>query len=749
MSTTSTLDPDGPAGAELLAAPLPSWTADQLAQLADDAFGLRGEVTPLDCERDAKISIGQGDRAFVLRVANRVEGESGVSFQVGALRHIAAADPEVAVPRVRPALDGSDYVVVDRDGQRAVAHVVDFLAGEPLGTQALNATDLRAIGETAARVDKALRGFFHPAAGREMPWDLQHARRLRALVSLVENPSHAELAESALDRFATTVAPRLPGLRAQVIHGDMTAANLLPQTRGRLASVIDFCDTTHSALLFEVATVVAGVLRLPDFGIEAARAVLEGYEAITPLETDERNLLDDCVAARLAATVLVSAWRRRIRPERAPRTAFNDDGCWRALGQLAAGDRVESSADLVARRIRAFGPAARGLFYSRLLHPQRAEGVWIEDADGRRVLDAYNNVPVVGHCHPHVVDAVVRQFRRQNTNSRYLYAPAVTLVERLLGTLPDEIDTVLLVNSGSEANDLAWRFVTGATGRDGALVSARAYHGVTAALDDLSPQKWRRGRSVAHVETLPPPSTPAATLDAVEPALERLAQRGHPVAALMLDPGWTSDGIFPDRDVMSALVAAVRAAGGLIVVDEVQTGFARFGPSLWGLEWAGVVPDVVTMGKPMGGGYPVAAVALRRDLAEAFITRREPVFSTFGGNPAACAAALAVLEVIESEQLATHAADVGAYMLAGARRLADDHRVVRAVRGAGSLAGIELAGDSAGIVVDRMREAGVLIGRTGPEGEVLKIRPPLPFTRSNADQLLETLDSVLDGLGDV
>jgi 4-aminobutyrate aminotransferase-like enzyme len=427
------------------------------------------------------------------------------------------------------------------------------------------------------------------------------------------------------------------------------------------------------------------------------------------------------------------------------------------------------SAELVGRRRRAFGPAMQTLTYDRPIHMVRAEGVWMIDADGRRYLDAYNNVPVVGHSHPRVVDAIARQGRLLNTNMRYLHGAAVELAERLLATTPAEIDTCLFVNSGSEANELAWRILTATTGHGGGVVTEHAYHGVTTATAALSPEEWGDQEPPPHIARIPAPDgyrgqfrydddryaeRYAACL--VE-AFSSLRGRGFEPGAVVIDSGYTSDGIFaPPPSYLQEVVRRAHAAGAGFVADEVQAGHGRTGEQLWSFTASGVVPDAVTLGKPMGNGYPVAAVLLRSDIAAA-MAERTTYFSTFGGNPVACAAALAVLDVIEEQKLVENARVIGAYLRGLLEELAARHPAIGDIRGRGLLIGVELVVDRetrepdgalARAVVNHLREAGVLVGRSGKADSALKIRPPLVFEREHADLLVTRLDEALAALAD-
>jgi 4-aminobutyrate aminotransferase-like enzyme len=368
------------------------------------------------------------------------------------------------------------------------------------------------------------------------------------------------------------------------------------------------------------------------------------------------------------------------------------------------------------------------------------------------LLDAYNNVPVVGHCHPRVTEAVVRQTRALNTHARYLYEPLIELAERLTASMPGEsgLDTVMLVNSGSEANDIAWRFATTFTGNGGAIVTEHAYHGVTDAIADLSPEEWPRDRGPSNVETIRPPGIDMSAAAAVEQAVGRLAARGLAPAAAFVDAGFTSDGIrTPPASELAALVRQTRAAGGLFVADEVQAGHGRSGRHLWAFAGYGITPDVVTLGKPMGNGYPVAAVITRAEIAERFAAETR-LFSTFGGNPVAACAALAVLDVIEDERLIANADRVGSRLRRALDELRDSCGSIAEVRGGGLLIGVDLVnadGDPdpalAARVVDALRDDGILIGRTGRAGNVLKIRPPLVFGDEHADMVVAAIERAL------
>ena len=381
------------------------------------------------------------------------------------------------------------------------------------------------------------------------------------------------------------------------------------------------------------------------------------------------------------------------------------------------------------------------------MHLVRGEGTRLYDADGACYLDAYNNVASVGHCHPHVVEAVSRQLSTLNTHTRYLHGGIVDYSQRLLDTMPEQIDQVMYACTGSEVNDLALRVAEMHTGATGVIVTSDAYHGNTAAVTAISPSIGGATVLGEHVRAIPPPDSyriPAGELaarftDDVVAAIADLKAAGVGFSALIVDTIFSSDGIYPDPSVLAPAVAAVHRAGGVFIADEVQPGFARTGEAMWGFLRHGVVPDLVTMGKPMGNGLPIAAMAARSDVLDAF-ARGVPYFNTFGGNPVTVAAAAAVLDVIEDEKLMRNAGEVGTQLRTELAALGAEHPRIGDVRGTGLYVGVEVISDTgapdragARALVNAMRERRVLISVCGRDGNVLKIRPPLVFSSSDVD----------------
>lgn len=421
--------------------------------------------------------------------------------------------------------------------------------------------------------------------------------------------------------------------------------------------------------------------------------------------------------------------------------------------------------DLIAKREKLLGPNVR-LFYDEPVHIVSGKGVWLTDATGKQFLDCYNNVPHVGHCHPHVVDAICKQASTLNTHTRYLHEGILNYVERLMATFKGNITSAIMVCTGSEANDIALRMAQAITGKTGIIATNHTYHGNTAAVSQLSTTKppiGGFGKHIRHV-TAPDSYRPAggdavshakAFADEVIAACASLGESGCGVSGMIVCPTFVNEG-FPDlaEGFLDEAFAAVRKAGGVIIADEVQPGFGRCGSAFWGHEVAGFSPDIVTMGKPMGNGHPVAAVATSLDIMTAF-RKAFGYFNTFGGNPVSCAAANAVLDVLEQEDLVKKAHATGLYTKNGLHKLAEKHAIIGDVRGHGLAIGVELvsdrktkkpATDEATRVTNMMRQKGVLMGTNGIAYNVLKIRPPLPFNPADADVMLSALDDCLSAL---
>ncbi len=775
MATTTDFD------AVLAAAP-PDFDERAIIDIATRTFGVHASAArDLGSERDQTFLLLDGADAplAVMKLSNAAEDPATLDMEALAVVHAAGVDPALplAMPWRSPGAGDATGAEAFRatfqhaDGAHHV-RMYDVLPGRHrIDPRGLPDAALIGWGETTARLGRALRGFFHPAAQRTMLWDVQHASRTRGRVSAIRDRERRALVERVLDRYDAVVAPAWPSLRAQVVHGDLTSDNALTDEAGRITGIVDFGDMSHSALIVDLASALDSLLndRGRDELFRAARLVIDGHQRITPLEPLELHLLGEILATRAAVTITISSWRsdRGLEdPTFAERYNGSvaqtietlleigwDEVARRFGAEVPAAMTVTDRDRLIERRMAAMGPALEPLTYEEPLHLVSAAGVWMTDVEGRRYLDAYNNVPCVGHGHPRVTEAIARQARRLNTNLRYLHESAIELSERLIATMPAGLDTVFYVNSGSEANDLAWRLATTFTGRRGGLCTRFAYHGISEAIAAFSPESWHGGQRPDHIETWDVPDRVHGEhldAEAFGAALDRLSERGIPLAATILDGVLTSDGFAPaDAALVGAWVAATHAAGGLWIADEVQGGHGRTGEAMWSFERFGIVPDLVTLGKPMGNGHPVGAVITRREIAQAFADETV-FFSTFGGNPVSAAASLAVLDVLADEHVLERVTVAGAALRDAIRALCPRYPALVDVRGAGLAIGVEF-GDAATThaVKEGLRNRGVLVGTCGRSGNVLKVRPPLAFTTAEVPVFSDALEMTLATLGSV
>jgi len=382
--------------------------------------------------------------------------------------------------------------------------------------------------------------------------------------------------------------------------------------------------------------------------------------------------------------------------------------------------------------------------YDKPVNIVRGSMQYLYDDEGRRYLDAYNNVAHVGHCHPRVVAAARDQIELLNTNTRYLSELILQYAERVTATLPDPLNVCFFVNSGSEANELAIRLARAHTRARDMIVLDHAYHGNTTTLIDLSPYKHDGLGGEGAPSWVHKVSLPTSAADAEE--VERI---GVPLCGFIAEsmPSVAGQIVLPDG-YLGRVYDAVRRAGGVCIADEVQTGYGRIGAHFYAFEKYGVIPDIVVLGKPIGNGHPIGAVITTRAIAESFDNGME-FFSTFGGNNVSCAIGLTVLEVVQEENLQAHALRVGERLFEGLRALQRQHDIIRDVRGSGLFIGVELmcgelpATEEANRIANQMRERGILLGTDGPHHNVIKIRPPMPFSNFDTDQLLDTFESIL------
>ncbi len=713
---------------------------------------------------------------------------------MGALQHIARMAPNLPVPRVVQSDQGLDFHTLRfADGNDHSVYLLTYLDGVLLSdTDVRNdSATWRRLGKLMANVDKALRGYFHPAAIQQHPWNFETCVRLRHLVKHIENDADRIRVDQVFERMSNIVIPRLQSLRHQVIHQDAHTDNILVDRDDTttITGLIDFGDLLYGTLVAEIAVACDSIpYGSPDI-VTPACEIVASFDSALALEEEEVDLVFDLVCARSALTATIAAARLALTPEQpthihSPLPFVDRLRELQRVGQTEFTRRLRSacrfpvycpktadealSGDEEARLVE----ARRSLmgrntthFYARPMHFERARGPWLFSTDGYRYLDCYNNVPQVGHCHPHVVRAIARQAAALNTNTRYLYSSALEYADRLTSKLAPHLSACIFVNSGSEANDVAWQIAKLITGNTGAVIMEDAYHGVTDVIRQFSPGRpetplpaFLKGLIVPDPYRGPfreddPELVQKYAADA-DRAIAELEKSGHGVAAFMIDSALCSSGVpdVPDG-YMRAVEKKIRAAGGLMICDEVQSGFGRMG-QWWGHEHHGVRADIVTMGKPVGNGHPLGVVVTTEEYLNRFIDKTR-LFSTFGGNTVACAAGNAVIDVIEQEDLIERSRLIGAYMRSEIAKLASAHALIGNIRGHGMVTGLEFVTDrnerwpattETARLVELMRQERVLVGSEGRDANVLKLRPSLVFAEEHVDVFIAALDRSLDAL---
>ena len=766
-------------------------SAGEVKALARELYGMDVSVEPMDSYIDWNfyLKTEKGDR-FVFKIANSEEKRELLEAQNRAMEYISRNNRIVTCPRVCTTLTGEEITPLNMGGETHFVRMLTFLPGILLAQVTPPPPGLMEhFGYFLGSMAKTLQGFSHHALDRYIIWDLKHARDLGKYLNYIENRGQRNLVRYVLHQFENVVVPVLPGLRCGVVHGDANDFNVLVgEDRKKISGIIDFGDMTHSCTVFDPAIAAAYALHRKADPLDTASRIVKGYHKVYPLNERELHVLFYLICARLCATVTMSAYQCSLKPENEylkvsvqpawdaleiltntdPRKA---EDAFRAACRLPAlpGDRGLSPAKIMAIRKRHLGEAL-SISYREPLKIVRGFMQYLYDHEGRGYLDTVNNVCHVGHCHPRVVKAAREQISVLNTNTRYLHDNIVEYGQRLCAALPEPLRVCYFVCSGSEANELAIRMARAHTKNKDFIVIDNAYHGNTNAVIDISPYKFDGPGGTGapgHVRKVTMPDVYRGPYKANDPgagkkyakevrhAVEEIREKGKNVAAFICESlmGVGGQIVFPEHYLKEAF-QHVRNAGGICIADEIQVGFGRVGTHMWGFEMQGVVPDIVTLGKPIGNGHPLGAVVTTPEIAESFANGME-YFNTFGGNPVSCAVGLAVLDVIEDEKLQENALDVGTYMKAGLKQLTEKHSIVGDIRGAGLFLGIELvldretltpAVEQAADIAEKMKDNGILVSVDGPLHNVLKIKPPLVFTKTNADLYISTLDRILNNI---
>jgi len=767
----------------------PSFSEIEINQLLTQQYQLSGQLKSLMgyCDQNLLLTTASNEQ-YIVKIANSAEPKLELAMQNAAMAHLSAK--QCAVPHALTNHDGETITTITNAEQAEFyLRVLTFLPGKfyaEADSLAHNETLWSDLGQFVANIDLALADFDHPGAYRYLDWDLAQGYRVCMSKKHLLNASQAPLVEKFLTLYQTQTMPVLSQLPQGVIHNDANDYNLLVDDLAaprKITGLIDFGDMVHSHIINELAVACAYALMGEKPGengvLDAFKTLVAGYHKVRPLSDSELEVLYSLVALRLCTTVCNSALAIAQQPDN-EYLLVSVKPAWALLEQLSALnpfavlcqlrqacqlplDSGKAPADIIRYRKQHLGKTL-SLSYQEPLKMVRGQGAYLFTEQGVPYLDMVNNVCHVGHCHPKVVAAGQAQLAKLNTNTRYLHDNIVNYTDKLLATMPEKLSVCMLVNSGSEANELAFRLARCFTKSKELLVVDGAYHGNTNACIEASPYKFdgpggEGAQPYVHKVTLPDPyrgefqgtgsETAELYANSVKATLAKLAQAGKKPSAFICESlqGVAGQIIMPDN-YLSNVYQQVRAAGGVCIADEVQVGFGRVGTHMWAFETQNVVPDIVTLGKPIGNGHPMAAVITTQEIADAFVTGME-YFNTFGGNPVSCAIGMAVLDVIEQEQLQAHALTTGAYFQEQLSLLQQRFELIGDVRGLGLFIGVELvedrtskqpATDKTSWLVEFFKQHHILLSTEGPFYNILKIKPPLAFSKSDADKFIKVLE---------
>lgn len=632
------------------------------------------------------------------------------------------------------------------------------------------------LGKAAASLDLAMNNLSDAAIERrKLFWDLQHFRLSLPRIQYIRDPSRKKLVHYFFDQFEHHVFPEFPFLRHSIIHNDFNDWNILTREH-EITGLLDFGDICYAPLVIEPAIAITYAMLSKENPVAVAKKILEGYQSVYPLTEKEISLLYYLIPARLCISVCSSALARNEGKD-SDYVLISEKSAWDLLEKWirlnpvfvqnelleAAGYQpvdLSGKKQVASKQRKKYFSPALSLSYRHPVYMHASAFQYMYDEAGNTYLDAYNNIPLVGHCHPRVTRAIGNQIRKLNTNTRYYYDSLGRYAEKLLKYFPEKLNKVFFVNSGSAATDLALRLAKQYTERQHLLVLENGYHGNTQAALDASSYKFdgKGGKGIpGSVTRLPLPklfsgrlsSGTAYAQEAIQITGQLISQDNTPAAFIAEMISGCGGQVPLAEGYLNAFIPFLKKNKILFIADEVQTGFGRLGHHFWGFEMQQAEPDLVILGKPMGNGHPIGAVVTTTEIADAFANGME-FFSSFGGNPVSCEAGLAVLEILEEENLQLAAARTGDHFISLLNELKNIHPEIGDIRGSGLFLGVELITEDdqphtllAADVINDMKENHILISTDGPHNNVLKTKPPLCFTAQNAEEVVSRLDKFL------
>lgn len=761
------------------------FTEAQVQQLAKNHYGLEAEVKTLQGydEQNFLLTVPQGEK-YILKIADDEQGYSFLEAQIAISLHLKKSKEAAKFQQYRINTEGKELTTIQHEGKNYYIRVLTFLTGQFWAERKDPAhVLLRNLGNFLGEMDVSLATFHHPAAFRYLEWDLKNTLDARKNVQYIASHEKRRLVSYFLLQFETEVFPHLSDLRCASIHNDANDYNVLTQGDD-VNGVIDFGDFVYSQLIHNLAIACTyAVLDNPD-PLAAASHIIKGYNQKLPLQEKEIGLLYYLVAARLCISLAKSAYNASLHSANShhfltERAAWELLYKWIKINPVKADNAFriacgypplineKDSYDTLLQDRNHFIGRNLSLSYKKNLKITRGALQYLYDDKGNTYLDCVNNVSHVGHCHPRLVKAMQKQIAVLNTNTRYLNDAIVEYAKRLTATLPAHLSVCYFTNSGSEANDLAIRMSRSFTKQKDVIVLDHAYHGNSTLAIELSPYKFDGkggGGRMPYIHKAQNPDlyrgefrsgdkdAGAKYAKDVKRIIDELGKENKKIAAFICETILGVGGQIPlPANYLKEVYKYVKATGGLCIADEVQVGFGRIGYPFWGFELQECSPDIVVLGKPIGNGHPMAAVITTPEIANSFNNGME-YFNTFGGNPVSMVTGLTVLDIIQEEELQKNASEVGAYLLGRLKELMTKYPVIGDVRGHGLFIGVEMVRDrktqepavpEIDTVIEKMKDRGFLISTDGPLHNVLKIKPPVIFSKENAGDLAAALDETL------
>lgn len=762
----------------------PSFSDGEILAILAEHYQLSGKLKSLAgyCDQNMLLTTDSGEQ-YIVKVANSHEQPLALAMQNAAMAHLT--EKSLAIPHALNNLTQQNITpVADSQGNQFGFRVLSYLPGRfyaDSSSQHHNDTLWQSLGQFMAQLNNGLQDFTHAGAYRYFDWDLAHGFGICHHKKHMLTNQQQQIVDYFLCLYQSQTIPVLSKCRQSVIHNDANDYNLLidcTDKPSKITGLIDFGDMVFTHTINDLAITCAYALMAQDDPINVLATIVSSYHQDFPLNDTELEVLFSLIALRLCVSVCNSALAIKEQPDN-DYLLVSVKPAWDLLAKLQqqnpyavlcqlrqrCGLAVDNGADkeaIIAYRKKHLGKTL-SLSYEQPLKIVRGQGAYLYDEQGNAYLDMVNNVCHVGHCHPKVVAAGQEQLAKLNTNTRYLHDNIIQYADKLLATMPDELSVCMLVNSGSEANELAFRLAKNYSQGSELLVVDGAYHGNTNACIEASPYKFdgpggQGAADYVHTVELPDPyrglhtgsseATAQAYASSVAHVLHHIQSQGKKPSAFICESlqGVAGQIIMPDG-YLKAVYQQVRNAGGVCIADEVQVGFGRVGTHMWAFETQGVVPDIVTLGKPIGNGHPMAAVITTQAIADAFVNGME-YFNTFGGNPVSCAIGGAVLDVINEEKLQEHALSTGKYFMEKLRQVAEEYTLIGDVRGLGLFIGVELvenreskqpATAKTGQLVEFFKNHHILLSTEGRFYNILKIKPPLAFTRADADKFVGVL----------